>query len=53
MRRTLMFALRSSGVLLSRFEQEFGVSMEKYVGREMEPLREAGLVCISNDGMKL
>ncbi|NOJ44852.1 coproporphyrinogen-III oxidase family protein [Bradyrhizobium archetypum] len=51
MRRTLMFALRSSGVLLSRFEREFGVSVEKYFCRELEILREAGLVCISNDGV--
>ncbi|WP_308163715.1 radical SAM protein [Bradyrhizobium sp. SRL28] len=51
MRRTLMFALRSSGVLLSRFEREFGVSVEEYFCRELEILREAGLVCISNDGV--
>lgn len=50
-RRTVMFALRSSGVLLSRFEQEFGVSMEKYFGREVKTLMEAGLVSISNDGV--
>ncbi|WP_085026095.1 coproporphyrinogen-III oxidase family protein [Ensifer aridi] len=51
MRRTLMFALRSSGVLLSRFEREFGVPLEQCFGRELEILREAGLVCISNDGV--
>ncbi|MCA6116792.1 coproporphyrinogen III oxidase family protein [Bradyrhizobium sp. WSM 1738] len=51
MRRTLMFALRSSGVLLSRFKREFGVSVEEYFGRELEILREAGLVCISKDGV--
>ncbi|WP_373414936.1 coproporphyrinogen-III oxidase family protein [Ensifer aridi] len=51
MRRTVMFALRSSGVLLSRFEQEFGMSMETYFSRELETLRSAGLVSISNDGV--
>ncbi|MDH2347193.1 coproporphyrinogen-III oxidase family protein [Bradyrhizobium sp. SSUT77] len=51
MRRTVMFALRSSGVLLSRFEREFGVSIEKCFGRELEILKEAGLICISNDGL--
>ncbi|MGY3608780.1 MULTISPECIES: coproporphyrinogen-III oxidase family protein [unclassified Bradyrhizobium] len=51
MRRTLMFALRSSGVLLSRFEREFGVSIEEYFFGELEILREAGLVRISNDGV--
>ncbi|WP_426441174.1 coproporphyrinogen-III oxidase family protein [Bradyrhizobium genosp. P] len=51
MRRTLIFALRSSGVLLSRFEQEFGVSLEEYFARELKILNEAGLICISNDGV--
>ncbi|MFB9980658.1 coproporphyrinogen-III oxidase family protein [Mesorhizobium newzealandense] len=51
MRRTLMFALRSSGVSLSRFEGQFGVSIEKYFGRELELLSKAGLVRISNDGV--
>ncbi|WP_375779216.1 coproporphyrinogen-III oxidase family protein [Bradyrhizobium sp. ma5] len=51
MRRTLMFALRSSGVLLSRFEREFGVSLEKYFTREIKTLKEAGLISISTDGV--
>lgn len=51
MRRTLMFALRSSGVLLSRFEREFGVSLEVYFARELRALKEAGLICISKDGV--
>ncbi|ESW74509.1 coproporphyrinogen III oxidase family protein [Mesorhizobium sp. C280B] len=51
MRRTVMFALRSSGVLLSRFAREFGVPFETYFCRELETLKEAGLVFISNDGV--
>ncbi|MGX5851772.1 coproporphyrinogen-III oxidase family protein [Mesorhizobium sp. PL10] len=50
MRRTVMFSLRSSGVVLSRFELEFDVSIEQYFGRELKLLTEAGLVAISNDG---
>jgi len=37
MRRTVMFALRSSGVLLSRFEQEFGMSMEHTLVVNLKP----------------
>ncbi|AMA60201.1 coproporphyrinogen-III oxidase family protein [Bradyrhizobium sp. CCGE-LA001] len=51
MRRTVMLALRSSGVSLSRFESEFGVSMEKYFRRELKKLNEAGLISISNEGV--
>lgn len=51
MRRTVIFALRSSGVLLSRFKQEFGVSLDEYFAHELKILNEAGLVCISNDGL--
>jgi len=51
MRRTVMLALRSSGVSLSRFEGEFGVSMELYFRREIKKLTEAGLISISNEGV--
>ncbi|MBH5371069.1 coproporphyrinogen-III oxidase family protein [Bradyrhizobium glycinis] len=51
MRRTIIFALRSSGVLLSRFEQEFGVSLKEYFARELKILKEAGLICISSEGL--
>ncbi|MBP2449900.1 hypothetical protein [Rhizobium leguminosarum] len=47
MRGTVMFALRSSGVLLSRYAREFGVPFEKYFPRELEILKETDLVFIS------
>ncbi|MER9275513.1 coproporphyrinogen III oxidase [Mesorhizobium sp. M0643] len=51
MRRTVMFDLRSSGVSSSRFAGEFGVPFEEYFPRELEILKEADLVFISNDGV--